>query len=31
MINMISGLENAKIIAPAYIVDYDFIDPRTTI
>jgi tRNA uridine 5-carboxymethylaminomethyl modification enzyme len=31
MIESIPGLENAKIIAPAYIVDYDFIDPSKTL
>lgn len=31
MINRIPGLENTKILAPAYIVDYDFINPKTVL
>ena len=31
MIRSIPGLENAKVIAPAYIVSYDFIDPSKTL
>jgi len=31
MIRSIKGLENAEFFAPAYIVDYDYIDPSKTI
>jgi tRNA uridine 5-carboxymethylaminomethyl modification enzyme len=31
MISRIPGLENAKVLAPAYIVDYDFIEPNKTL
>jgi len=31
MIRSIRGLENAEMYAPAYIVDYDYIDPSKTI
>lgn len=27
MIKLVPGLENARVLAPAYIVDYDFIEP----
>jgi tRNA uridine 5-carboxymethylaminomethyl modification enzyme len=30
MIKSIKGLENAEVFAPAYIVDYDYIDPSKT-
>lgn len=28
MIKLVPGLENARVLAPAYIVDYDFIEPQ---
>jgi len=31
MINMVAGLENSTVTAPAYMVDYDFINPSTVI
>ena len=31
MMSTIPGLENVKVCAPAYIVDYDFINPNQTL
>lgn len=31
MMKRIPGLENAKVMAPAYIVDYDYIEPQKTL
>jgi tRNA uridine 5-carboxymethylaminomethyl modification enzyme len=31
MIESIPGLEKAKVIAPAYIVDYDYVNPNKTL
>ena len=30
-LHRIKGLENVKMIKPAYVVDYDYIDPKTVL
>ena len=30
-LHRIKGLENVKMVKPAYVVDYDYIDPKTVL